>query len=78
MSTHTFTMNESFPMNAWYAAVRDVGLNIGFLTKFTANKSVVVYRKLGGTPIIPKVAFLAIKLPMPILCFPSLRQSHLG
>lgn len=41
----SFTMNESFPMNAWYAAAWDVELKNDLLPRTICNKPLVLYRK---------------------------------
>ena len=46
-----FTMNESFPMNAWYAAAWDVEVKDSLLARKICNKSLVLYRKKNGTPV---------------------------
>jgi vanillate O-demethylase monooxygenase subunit len=45
----SFTMNESFPMNAWYAAAWDVELKNDLLPRTICNKPLVLYRKKDGT-----------------------------
>ncbi|MFI8378331.1 Rieske 2Fe-2S domain-containing protein [Leeuwenhoekiella sp. NPDC079379] len=47
----TFTMNESFPMNAWYAVAWDVELKHALLPRTICNKALVLYRKLDGTAV---------------------------
>ncbi|MFK8163936.1 MAG: Rieske 2Fe-2S domain-containing protein [Lewinella sp.] len=44
-------MNESFPMNAWYAAAWDVEVKGELLARKICNKSLVLYRKKDGTPV---------------------------
>jgi len=44
-------MNESFPLNAWYAAAWDVELKNELLPRTICNKSIVLYRKSDGTPV---------------------------
>lgn len=44
-------MNESFPMNAWYAAAWDVELKNELLPRKICNQPVVMYRKKDGTPV---------------------------
>lgn len=46
-----FTINESFPMNAWYAAAWDVEVKNSLLARKICNKSLVLYRKQDGTPV---------------------------
>lgn len=46
-----FTMNESFPMNTWYAAAWDVEVKHILLPRKICNKSLVLYRKQDGTPV---------------------------
>lgn len=46
---NTFTMNESFPMNAWYAAAWDVELKHELLPRTICNKPLVLYRREDGT-----------------------------
>lgn len=48
----SFTMNESFPMNAWYAAAWDVELKNELLPRTICNKPLVLYRKKDGTPVV--------------------------
>lgn len=47
----TFTMNQSFPMNAWYAAAWDVELKQELLARTICNKALVLYRKQNGDPV---------------------------
>ncbi|MFK7946933.1 MAG: Rieske 2Fe-2S domain-containing protein [Saprospiraceae bacterium] len=44
-------MNESFPMNAWYAVAWDVEVKNALLARKICNKSLVLYRKQDGTPV---------------------------
>ena len=44
-------MNESFPMNAWYAAAWDVELKHELLPRRICDKPIVLYRKSDGTPV---------------------------
>lgn len=46
-----FTMNESFPLNAWYAVAWDVELKNELLARVVCNKPLVLYRKKDGTPV---------------------------
>ncbi|RAJ15905.1 aromatic ring-hydroxylating dioxygenase subunit alpha [Arenibacter echinorum] len=47
----SFTMNESFPLNAWYAVAWDVELKNELLPRTICNKALVLYRKKDGTPV---------------------------
>ncbi len=47
----SFTMNESFPMNAWYAAAWDFEVKNSLLSRKICNKSILLYRKKDGTPV---------------------------
>ncbi len=47
----TFKMNESFPLNAWYAVAWDVELKHELLARKICNKPLVMYRKKDGTPV---------------------------
>lgn len=44
-------MNESFPMNAWYAAAWDVELKHKLLARTICNKPLVLFRKKDGTAV---------------------------
>jgi phenylpropionate dioxygenase-like ring-hydroxylating dioxygenase large terminal subunit len=44
-------MNETFPMNAWYAAAWDVEVKNVLLARKICNKPIVLYRKSDGTPV---------------------------
>ncbi|MEN8746716.1 MAG: Rieske 2Fe-2S domain-containing protein [Wenyingzhuangia sp.] len=44
-------MNESFPLNAWYAVAWDVELKNELLARVVCNKPLVLYRKKDGTPV---------------------------
>lgn len=47
----SFTMNESFPLNAWYAVAWDVELKNELVPRTICNKALVLYRKKDGTPV---------------------------
>ncbi|MFX0557840.1 Rieske 2Fe-2S domain-containing protein [Maribacter sp. CXY002] len=66
MSTQksTFTMNESFPMNAWYAAAWDVELKHELLARTVCNKKLVLYRKKEGAPVVLEDACWHRLLPL--------------
>jgi vanillate O-demethylase monooxygenase subunit len=44
----TFTMNQSFPLNAWYAAARDVEVNKDLLARTICGRPLVLYRRSDG------------------------------
>lgn len=46
-----FTINETFPLNAWYAAAWDVELKRELLPRRICNKPLVLFRKEDGTPV---------------------------
>ena len=46
-----FKMNQSFPMNAWYAATWDVELKNELLARKICNQPIVLYRKKDRTPV---------------------------
>ena len=52
LSISVFTMNESFPMNAWYAVAWDVEVKSELLARKVCNKSLVIYRRKDGTPVV--------------------------
>jgi vanillate O-demethylase monooxygenase subunit len=60
----SFTMNESFPMNAWYAAAWDVELKNDLLPRTICNKPLVLYRKKDGTPVVLEDACWHRLLPL--------------
>ncbi|GGD94012.1 aromatic ring-hydroxylating dioxygenase subunit alpha [Maribacter cobaltidurans] len=60
----TFTMNESFPMNAWYATAWDVELKHELLARTVCNKKLVLYRKKDGTPVVLEDACWHRLLPL--------------
>ena len=60
----TFTMNESFPMNAWYAVAWDVELRHELLPRTICNKPLVLYRKNDGTPVVLEDACWHRLLPL--------------
>lgn len=60
----TFTMNESFPMNAWYAVAWDVELKQELLARTVCNKKLVLYRKKDGTPVVLEDACWHRLLPL--------------
>lgn len=47
----TTTKQQSFPLNAWYAAAYDIELNRSLMPRTICNKKLVMYRKLNGTPV---------------------------
>ncbi|MFK7981172.1 MAG: Rieske 2Fe-2S domain-containing protein [Saprospiraceae bacterium] len=57
-------MNESFPMNAWYAAAWDVEVKNTLLARKICNKSLVLYRKQDGTPVVLEDACWHRLLPL--------------
>ena len=63
-NTTTFTMNESFPMNAWYAVAWDVELKHELLPRTICNKPLVLYRKNDGTPVVLEDACWHRLLPL--------------
>lgn len=60
----TFTMNESFPMNAWYAVAWDTELKHELLPRVICNKPLVLYRKKDGTPVVLEDACWHRLLPL--------------
>ena len=46
--TQTFTMNHSFPLNAWYAVAWDVEVKRELLPRTICNRHLVMYRKESG------------------------------
>jgi len=46
-----FTMNESFPLNAWYAVAWDTEVKHELLARTICNKNIVIYRKTDGTVV---------------------------
>lgn len=59
-----FTMNESFPINAWYAAAWDVELKQELMARTICNKPIVLYRKKDGTPVVLEDACWHRLLPL--------------
>jgi vanillate O-demethylase monooxygenase subunit len=57
-------MNESFPMNAWYAVAWDVELKQELLARTVCNKKLVGYRKKNGTPVVLEDACWHRLLPL--------------
>ena len=47
----SFTLNESFPMNAWYAAAWDVEVKQELLPRTVCNRQIVLYRLSDGRPV---------------------------
>lgn len=64
MSEQTFTMNQSFPMNAWYAVAWDVELKQELLPRTVCNKKLVLYRKADGSPVVLEDACWHRLLPL--------------
>jgi vanillate O-demethylase monooxygenase subunit len=60
----SFTMNESFPMNAWYAAAWDVELKQKLLARTVCKKKLVLYRKKDGSPVVLEDACWHRLLPL--------------
>ncbi len=49
--TQSFTMNHSFPLNAWYAVAWDVEVKRDLLPRTVCNRHMVLYRTVGGQPV---------------------------
>jgi len=64
MSTSTFTMNQSFPMNAWYAVAWDVEVKNELLPRTVCNKKLVLYRKKDGEVVVLEDACWHRLLPL--------------
>lgn len=64
MSTSTFTMNQSFPMNAWYAVAWDVEVKNELLPRTVCNKKLVLYRKKDGEIVVLEDACWHRLLPL--------------
>lgn len=64
MSTSTFTMNQSFPMNAWYAVAWDVEVKNELLPRAVCNKKLVLYRKKDGEVVVLEDACWHRLLPL--------------
>lgn len=62
--TDTFKMNNSFPMNAWYAAAWDVELKNELLTRKLCNQPLVLYRNKKGNPVVMEDACWHRLLPL--------------
>ncbi len=60
----TFTMNESFPMNAWYAVAWDMELKNELLARRVCDKPLVLYRKKDGKPVVLEDACWHRLLPL--------------
>ena len=48
----TFTMNNSFPTNAWYAVAWDVEAKHELLARTVCNKPLVIYRRSDGAVVV--------------------------
>ena len=51
MQKTTFTREQSFPLNAWYAAAWDVELKRALLPRVICGRPLVLYRKADGTAV---------------------------
>jgi len=51
MQKTTFTRDQSFPLNAWYAAAWDVELKRALLPRTICGRPLVLYRKADGTAV---------------------------
>jgi vanillate O-demethylase monooxygenase subunit len=51
MQKTTFTREQSFPLNAWYAAAWDVELKRALLPRTICGRPLVLYRKADGTAV---------------------------
>ena len=60
----TFTMNNSFPMNAWYAVAWDVEAKHELLARMVCNKPLVIYRRSDGVVVVLEDACWHRLLPL--------------
>jgi phenylpropionate dioxygenase-like ring-hydroxylating dioxygenase large terminal subunit len=63
-SNGIFTMNNSFPMNAWYAAAWDVEAKHELLARTVCNKHLVIYRRSDGQVVVLEDACWHRLLPL--------------
>lgn len=63
-NNETFTMNNSFPLNAWYAVAWDVEVKQELLARKICNKSLVIYRRSDGLPVVLEDACWHRLLPL--------------
>jgi vanillate O-demethylase monooxygenase subunit len=60
----SFTMNENFPLNSWYAAAWDFEVKNTLLHRKVCNKPLLLYRKKDGTPVVLEDACWHRLLPL--------------
>lgn len=60
----TFTMNYSYPLNAWYAVAWDVEINKSLLARTICNQPLVMYRRSDGKVVVLQDACWHRLLPL--------------